>query len=81
LVGQIGGLLCVKDLDACRDDLRWQIIDKVDVGGGEGMINHKGVEVTAGKNNDLTTKGGEVSREGVAKVTFISSKIDVAKTG
>ncbi len=45
------------------------------------MNDHKKVKVRAGKDNDLATKGGKVSCKGVAKVTFVDSKIDVAKSG
>ncbi len=45
------------------------------------MIDRKGVDITAGKDNNLVTRGSKVSSKGIAKVTFVGGKVDVAKSG
>ncbi len=81
MVGRLVVLHRFEDSIASRNDVRWEIANKVDFAIGYGMVGHECVKVWAGKDSHSMTGGVKVCHKGGLEMTFIFSDVYVAKAG
>ncbi len=77
-VGAIVVLIGMEDLDACRDDMTWEIRDKDDVVVGQVVFCLGCLKVRAWHDQNIMPGGFKVRRDSILLMALLSGEVDEA---